>query len=248
MNRKIRRAGRAGREVYIFALTVNAARGGKGVIPSADLDPAYIADMLMMPEVDAQQGVERALAADLLRANGDEIEITGWDDEWSWAPMTEAERKRRQRARTREAMECPDTVTPKSGHVTGAPDVSALSRDREEEMRKGRADASVGARKHGIPADWMTTDFADLNAAGIDGPGEVESFRDYYTADGATRADWNAAWRRWKRKAIADAQTKATNPRRTNGRPAMTPQEQIQARIQRLRSEEQARLQNEGKE
>ena len=52
-NPKVRKAGRLGREVFIFALCVNADRGATGIIPADYLEPWFLADALQITEAEA---------------------------------------------------------------------------------------------------------------------------------------------------------------------------------------------------
>jgi very-short-patch-repair endonuclease len=82
---KIRRAGRNGREVFLFVLRRNARAGNStpGQVSAKFLEPWYLADQLMMPEFDAAAGVEAAIRANLIAIRDDVCVIVGWnDDEW----------------------------------------------------------------------------------------------------------------------------------------------------------------------
>ncbi|NUO49775.1 MAG: hypothetical protein HOV80_13045 [Polyangiaceae bacterium] len=101
---KIRRAGRNGREVFLFALRRNAEPGNPvpGRLPKAQLEAWYIADQLMMSESDASDGIARAVTAELLVVDGDAYQIVGWnDDEWG-RPFTGSERTRAWRDKRRQ--------------------------------------------------------------------------------------------------------------------------------------------------
>lgn len=94
-NRKIRKAGRNGRDVFLFALTCNASRGRTGSIPAGDLDAWYLSDQLKIPEADASSGLVAAIEARLLARDGDRIVICGWDETWSRVDETSARTERR---------------------------------------------------------------------------------------------------------------------------------------------------------
>lgn len=98
-NRKVLRAGRNGREVFLFALCINAQRGAHGRIPAADLEPWYVADQLRITEADAVDGVTKAGNAGLLVQDGDEVVIVGWGGDWARRPMSRAEIQKAYRAR-----------------------------------------------------------------------------------------------------------------------------------------------------
>jgi hypothetical protein len=81
---KIRKAGRLGREVFLFALRRNAEPGNKvpGQISADELDPDYLSDMLQMPRDEAVTGVTSLVTAGLLAREGDVYVITSWKDGW----------------------------------------------------------------------------------------------------------------------------------------------------------------------
>jgi hypothetical protein len=98
---RIRRAGNLGRQVFEFALRRNAELDRNGVIPAEHMDAEYLADVLMMTPEQAGDGVSRCVRTGLLALDSGHYVITGWDDEWGKRPLTEAERKRNQRAKSR---------------------------------------------------------------------------------------------------------------------------------------------------
>jgi hypothetical protein len=105
---------------------------GQGGLSRANVDAEFLADQLMMPAKEAQQGLERAIAAGLLAVDAERVVIVGWAEEWGRQPLTEAERKSRQRARQRdghgESRTCPDTnVT-----VTDNPDCHGSDQIRSD--------------------------------------------------------------------------------------------------------------------
>lgn len=161
---KIRRGGRACREVFLFVLRRHKLlKRADGAVPAGDVDPWYLADQLMMPEAEAAQGIERAVAVRLLARDGDLVRIVGWDDEWAQGPLTEAERKAAQRARVRTVTNGPDTARDMSGQCpdnqADCPDTSVTDRDcpdshageeRRGEKRKGESESSL-PRDPGVP-------------------------------------------------------------------------------------------------
>lgn len=72
-----------------------------------------------------------------------------------------------------------------------------------------------------LPADWQPNeaDVARLAASfpNVDIEHETDSFRDYWASRGEARADWDAAYRNWIRKAASFAKAPVT---RLQGRPA----------------------------
>ncbi len=151
-NPKIRKAGRNGREVFLFALRRNAALDLGGRIPAAHMEGWYLADQLMMGEADAMSGLSQCVRTGLLLDEGDHFIIAGWDDEWAKRPLTEAERKKQQRAKSRTSAECPDIVRTPSGHVRTGPECHVLEEKRREEIRvEEKISASPPARAEAAP-------------------------------------------------------------------------------------------------
>ena len=139
---KIRRAGRAGREIFLFVLRRNADLDRSGRVPLTYVEPWYLADQLMMPEAEAVEGLARCVTAGLLKRHQDHVSILGWDDEWAKAPLDEAERKRRQREKEEASAEKPRRQRKQSRNVTNdnvtksdCPDSHASEESREEEKR-----------------------------------------------------------------------------------------------------------------
>ena len=58
-NPKVRRAGRDGRDVFVFVLCKNASRGFQGYIPARYLEVDYLADQLRCSEEEAANGIAR---------------------------------------------------------------------------------------------------------------------------------------------------------------------------------------------
>src|SRR3990167_1240587 len=139
---KIRRAGRNGREVFLFVLRRNADLDRSGRVPISYVEPWYLADQLMMSEEEAVDGLAKCVTAGLLKRHQDHMSISGWDDEWAKAPLDEAERKRRQREKDEASAQKPKRQRKQSRNVTtdhvtqsDCPDSHALDQSREEEKR-----------------------------------------------------------------------------------------------------------------
>jgi uncharacterized phage protein (TIGR02220 family) len=131
---RIRAAGNLGRQVFEFVLRRNGEVDRNGVIPALHLDPTYLADILMMTAEQAADGVSRCVRTGLLSRDTENFVVNGWDDEWGKRPMTEAERKRNQRARSRYdsmSRKCPDTDVTESDR----PDSHTGEERRSEEKR-----------------------------------------------------------------------------------------------------------------
>jgi len=171
-NPKVRKAGRLGREVFVFALCVNADRGATGRIPADYLEPWYLADVLQVTEAEAREGLAAAVAARLIELCPDMSgHLSGWDDdEWGRArggSMTEAERKAQRRAkqareraaeRNQKVASCPDM----SGHASGRPDQSEseTESDTESETDIERAASPPPVKPTTEPADRQTGQLA----------------------------------------------------------------------------------------
>jgi len=114
-NPKIRRAGRAGREVFLFVLRRTNLQERDGRCSLSNVEPWYLADQLQMPETEAADGLQRAIAAGLLAIDDGQVVVCGWDDEWAKRPAEGAERTERWRNKRRlnqaSARSRPVTVT-----------------------------------------------------------------------------------------------------------------------------------------
>ncbi len=186
-NRKIIRAGRNGREVCLFALCGNAARGALGSIPAADLEPWYVAHQLGIPEFDAAEGLQRAVTADLLELRGSSYVIRGWDDEWSRRAKTGAERAA--------------TYRDRHGAVVTSNGQSDASRIREERSEK-RDQSTSDSLDLPLPKDWAPNNEHRRTGAvlGVDVESEAADLRVYSVSKGWKRKDWDAAFTRWMKQ------------------------------------------------
>lgn len=203
---KIRKAGRLGREVFLFALRKNAEPGNPvpGMLPAAWLEDWYIADQLMMTVTESNAGVTAAVSAGLLVRDGESYVITGWDDDWGRLCMTNAERQSKYRASHGLVWKGDFKVTP---DVTAPlPSVSRGEERRGEEKRLEEsivgasppAEPSKAKRlKKQLPEGWAPK--PGPRPAGFNETAELEAFRDHHTARANTMADWDAAWRTWMR-------------------------------------------------
>src|SRR5437868_5241970 len=134
-NPKIRRAGRAGREVFLFILRRTNLQERDGRCPRSNVEPWYLADQLMMPEDEASAGLERAIAAGLVAIDGDQVVVCGWDDEWAKRPADGAERTERWRNRRRTE---PVTAAPSPDvTVTNGDDRSVTERHTSSQVTAG---------------------------------------------------------------------------------------------------------------
>jgi uncharacterized phage protein (TIGR02220 family) len=150
---KVRKAGRNGREVFLFALRRNAEPGNPipGRIPKDELEPCYLADLLQMPECDAVTGVTAAVTAGLLALEGDSYAIVSWKDGWGKDNGTGAERT----ARYRENKKLQAAVTGVTSHIVTPShgDACDIEEKRLEEKREhvsGKPDAGLAFAEKAI--------------------------------------------------------------------------------------------------
>lgn len=190
---KIRRAGRAGREVFLFVLRRNADLDRSGRVPLTYVDPWYLADQLMMPEAEAIDGLARCVTAGLLRRAADHVSIIGWDDEWAKAPLDEAERKRRQREKDEASAQKPRRQRRQSRNVTtdavtqsDRPDSHALEESRGEENRteESREDCAPTSRP-------LLELVAQVGSIKSDHQSAIDEFHGYYQrTHGGSSPSW----------------------------------------------------------
>ncbi len=142
---KIRKAGRNGREVFLFALRRNAEPGNleSGFLPLDQMEPWYLADQLMMDECDARDGLDRCVTAGLIKVHLDRYTIVGWESEWS----KEREDGRKRTAKWRENKRLRDDVTSRDvtecHNVTGDLEETRLEEKREKKDLSGKPDLAA---------------------------------------------------------------------------------------------------------
>ena len=141
-NRKIRKAGRDGRDVFLWVLRQVALRDSDGSIPTDDLtDFDYLADQLMCSPADAERGVAAACAAGLLVTDNEHgvTRIVGWSGDWGRRPRSNAERQADFRARhgaaraktSVDARDVTDAPLPVTEDVTSNPVEESRVEERE---------------------------------------------------------------------------------------------------------------------
>lgn len=224
---KIRRARAMGREVFLFALRKNAEPNNHapGRIAKAHLEPWYIADQIMRSEIEALEGLNACVHANLLREEGDHYLIVGWDeDEWGREKSTERVRKWREHHKTNTVTETDVTVskadetfhnvskrcTPPTTHNETDETARGEERRGEEIERDASATPPPKAKrvrtskpKTSLPADWIPRpdERAEAASLGVNCDAEAARFRDYQAANGKVYADHDAAFRNWLRNA-----------------------------------------------
>lgn len=147
-NRKIIRAGRNGRDVYLWVLRLVAQRSTAGVVPAEDVqDFAFAARQLMCSETEAKEGVERATASKLIRFSRGQCYIVGWDEEWGRRPLTGAERQARYRTSDSDdaSVTGDEKVTTPPSQVTASVTRNAVEESRGEEREGSVTSANAEA-------------------------------------------------------------------------------------------------------
>lgn len=214
---KIRRAGRNGREVFLFALRRNAEPGNAidGRLPIDQLEPWYLADQLQMPESEAVTGVTRAMEAGLLALDGLSYVIVGWEAEWSKELEDRRDGNRARQAKYREERDerlrnpvtNRDTALPSVTNESVTPNVprrdeKRLDETRGEEKRVPRAPRRK-ASEVALPADWKPTrEHGELAIErGVDLAIEARRFKAHADTHDRRAVRWNGAFTAWLLKA-----------------------------------------------
>lgn len=217
-NRKIMRAGRNGRDVYLFVLCQNQVRGANGCIPASDLDPWYLARQLGMTEKEAAEGVKSAKDAGLIEVTKGSVSIAGWDDEWARRslPPSEKQQRYRDRKKTPKSIPADGNALPRGGNKSRDSLPDSVTSDREtvtsdhggnalpirvEESRGERVErGNAGpASPDSLSAFTPGPDAQRIAAErGLDLAHELAQFRDGI-ANGKQPRDLDAAFRKWLR-------------------------------------------------
>ena len=221
-NRKIMKAGRNGRDLFLHVLCMNADHGAPGFIGVGDIEPWYVSHHIGISEAEAQDGVTKAVTAGLIEIREGRVTILGWDSDWSRLPKTDAQRARNYRDKqrvgesSRERHE--DNVTARdvsrpspirsdqirseeSRAARDAPDSHASGSDPKSEARTaGRKKASQQGSQS-LESDWEpSAEGAHLaEKLEVDLEHEAAQFRDHVKGEGWTSRDWDATFRKWLR-------------------------------------------------
>ncbi len=144
---KIRKAGRDGREVFLFILRRNAQGDYEGRLPVINVDLNYLSEQLMMDEVTARNGLSRACDAGLLSVTERFVVVKGWETEWSKKSMGNAERQARHRQKLKDAAELEINSNGLSHEVTSVTeDQSRSEKIRLDKSTKNSARPARGPR------------------------------------------------------------------------------------------------------
>ena len=150
-NPKIRKAGRNGREIFLFILRRVVIARTDGEVSLRFVDPEYLADQLMMTPNDAADGLASAVTAGLLALLSDAktVKVVGWSKEWGYFAKTGAERQAKHAAAKSAKSNEPLTAT-------DADPSSMTSRDENDVIDKNRIDHSLG-----VPPPLTLDEFKD---------------------------------------------------------------------------------------
>jgi hypothetical protein len=114
------KAGFWGAAVFTTLCDVSAARDFAGHLPKAYLEPAWLVREMNLqpgdvpggnPVVTVEEGLSRCFVTGLLRCDGEDARIDGWERRQPNAPRTAAERKRKQREKQKLSRESRNGVT-----------------------------------------------------------------------------------------------------------------------------------------
>lgn len=165
---KVRKAGNLGRQVFEYVLRANAENGRKGWVSEMYVDPAYLADTLMVTVGDACDGLRHAVTAGLLVLEDGKVFISGWDEEWAAAPVDGANRTRKWRENRKHGAHATngDVTNVTRSHGDGG-DVSEKSREEErrEEKRERSEPAPVAPSAAARPRSRTKAKPSDLSPA-----------------------------------------------------------------------------------
>lgn len=150
-NPKIRKAGRCGREVFLFLLRRNRMLDARGILTPGNIDPDYLAEQLMMTREEAVTGVTACCNASLLSVTAENVAIIGWSDEWAREPKSNAERQadHRRKAKEIKLLELGNqrAVTERNGsNVTRNANNARKEKKREEQNREEEYAADAAPR------------------------------------------------------------------------------------------------------
>jgi len=200
---KIRKAGRLGREVFLFALRRNAEPGNPvaGRIPADELEPWYVADLLQMSCDEAVTGVTAAVTAGLLVKDGASYVIVSWKDGWgkdnsNGAARTAKWRENKKVEKSDKACDARD-VTQRHGDACDT-DKTRLDKTRSSSPPAAQvSDGEPVKRRKGIPDDWKPRDEERAQAAelGLDCDAEAAEFFAYWLGDGRPKKNWDQTFR-----------------------------------------------------
>lgn len=143
-NRKALKAGRLGREVYVFVLCVNAQKGSVGILSVDDLELWYLAQQLQMTEAEAREGIDLCVRAELLTIEDGIVSIRGWTEDYAKSPLRSAEKQKQYRDRLKER-KAPNQNVTVTGNASNAESnaSNALPPVTQEGRKEGREGEAV---------------------------------------------------------------------------------------------------------
>lgn len=167
-NPKVRKAGRDGRDVYLWLLLANRAHDFNGTIPAHYADPKYIAREIELRPNLVAKAIERCVAAGLVGVSAvGGVVLLGWDGDWRTKADDSRARVRKHRANHHE------TIDGCNGAVTGCNAVTPLEESREEQSRGEERSSQVadGAQDDPAPVEGGTDNGVEPGDPGTDPPG-----------------------------------------------------------------------------
>lgn len=229
-NPKIRKAGRAGREVFLFLLRRNRLLDANGFLPALNVDPDYLADQLMMSVTESNDAVTACVTAKLITVTNENVAIIGWSDEWAREPKSNAERqacfKRKQKESKLLGNSFGSTVTEgNDANVTSNGSNVREEKKREEkntEAASPHPPAERAPRKKPakpLPADWCPNAAHTSLAVelGINVGAEALRFKDYCEANGSMYVNHDAAFNKWLRSPYQKPNAAGATPQGKRG-------------------------------
>lgn len=179
-NRKAIKAGLLGRAVYVFVLCVNAQKGAPGMLSVDDLELWYVARELQITELQAREGIEKAVEAGLIEISDGIVTIAGWTDEYGKYPLTNPEKQKRYRERLKERKAKHENVTGVTDHGNAASNaLPSVTQEGRKEGREGEGAPSIApspangwagflidnASHRGSLARWVWSRLSDIRIA-----------------------------------------------------------------------------------
>lgn len=142
--------------LFQFFLRVNGRRDLDGRIPRAYWSTPYLTRKTGLDAETVEARVRVCIEANLLAVDGDDLVIVGWDDEWTVAASTNAERQARFRDRRRNG-----GITESNGPL----------RERYEERNGSKREVTRNVDR---PTDRSQTDRAPARAPARDDAHDVD--------------------------------------------------------------------------
>lgn len=193
-NRKVMKAGRDGRDVFLWVLRQIALRASEGWVPAREVeDSEWLARVLMCKPREARDGLARAIDAELLKLDGDRCYAVGWTPSHGRTAQTGAERQsryiERKKAESHIASDAP--VTAPSAPVT-ASDGSDGSDEVTQGRKEGKKEKKEDEPAKPTPLKLVPTGPEVPNRKPASGPHAevIACFTEHYTRAYGTSPTW----------------------------------------------------------